>query len=216
MRQGETVGEGDESVVNSEPAALQHFSATAAGQLQKVAAVRPLKSPGGAGRRAGGCRRTPRRARVAAAAAAGAVARNAAWQRGPVACPDAGAAGGLGSGAGSPLAGVAFAMTASATTASAVAALALRRPTFARLAGRGFAHPGNRGADQPLNRGHRLAVGWRYDGDGDPGQAGAAGQGFPRAPLTRWSAMPAGIGSMNGVWRGRNAGGPVGGRSDVT
>jgi len=24
------------------------------------------------------------------------------------------------------------------------------------------------------------------------------------------------IGSMNGVWRGRDAGGPVGGRSDVT
>src|ERR1035437_7281388 len=63
-------------------------------------------------------------------------------------------------------------------TGAAMAALALARPAFARLAALGrrrLAHPGNRGADQPLDRGHGFAVGRRYDGDGGAGEAGAAG-----------------------------------------
>src|SRR5664279_3331508 len=76
-------------------------------------------------------------------------------------------------------AGLRLALAAvAAVTAAAMAALALARPAFARLAALGrrrLAHPGNRGADQPLDRGHGFAVGRRYDGDGGAGEAGAAG-----------------------------------------
>lgn len=60
----------------------------------------------------------------------------------------------LGFGAGRPLAVMAFTTTTSATTVSAVAALALRRPAFARLSGGGRTHPGDLLAGQPLDRGH--------------------------------------------------------------
>ena len=53
-----------------------------------------------------------------------------------------------------PSALASLAMASLTMAALTMAAFTLRRPAFARLAGRGFAHPGNWLAGQSLDRGH--------------------------------------------------------------
>src|SRR6185437_12501862 len=82
-----TVGDGNESGVNSEPVAPQYFSA--AYRIQKRPFVRPSARPGAAGKRAGGCRRNPRPLEVRALVARAVAVADEAEPRAAVLCPDA-------------------------------------------------------------------------------------------------------------------------------